>query len=171
MNSWISEHEYRESSEQISLAGLTLNVAFLHEIKQDSNEPEESIVRIGNFLNQQIFLNLRLVVDQLSRLRDELKAYFALEEFYGYFESARETNPKVCTHAEGLRRQHETLFLEVCELVEMAEAAFYNETAEAEIQPAITAGFQAFVQNFRCHEQEELELMMRLCNEDIGVGD
>ena len=62
-------------------------------------------------------------------------------------------------------------YLELCELIEMAESALYRESSIESVWPALTVGFHSFVQNFNEHEQAELELMMRLCNEDVGVGD
>lgn len=172
MNSWLTEQDFRESREDsVTLPGLTLNVAFLHDIKHDTEKPEEIISDLKGLLSEKTEIEPSQLVALLSHLRDELETYFALEEFYGYFASAKTTHSRVSIRAESLKCQHEQIFLDVCELVDMAEGALYRETPIEPSLPAIVAGFHSFVQNFHCHEQEEFDLMMQLCNDDFGVGD
>ena len=171
MNSWLTEQDLRDSREDVKTwPGLTLNVAFLNDIKQDTEKPDELIGELKRLLMRSEFGEPSRLVFLLSRLRDELETYFALEEFYGYFDSAKTSHSRISLQAEGLQSQHETIYLEVCELVEMAESALYREKPIEQSWPAIVAGFHSFVQNFHSHEQQEQELMMQLCNDDLGVS-
>jgi len=172
MSSWLTEQDFRDLREDMSVwPGLTLNVAFLHDIKQDSEKPEEIIGQLKGLLSQRTWVEPAPLVSLLGRLRDELETYFALEEFYGYFRTAKLIHPCVSTRAEDLQSQHEQIYLDVCELNELAESALYREATMEQTMPAIIAGFHSFVQSFQCHEQEEFELMMKLCNDDLGGGE
>ena len=170
MSLWLTEEEFR--SDRVAAQQITLNVAFLQEIKDDNVGLKSTIAHLENALSQNQSPQPRLLVDKLSDLRDELETHFTLEEFYGYFQPARESHSQVNIRASELRQQHETIYLEVCELVDLAESILYREWPMAnKAHSAITAGFHAFVQHFNDHEQQEMELMMKLCNEEIGVGD
>lgn len=172
MSSWLTEQDFRDlQDDPANWPGLTLNVAFLNDIKQDSENPEKVLGEIRTALSRPAEVKPSQLVSMLGQLRDELETYFALEEFYGYFRSAREVHSRVSNRAEDLRTQHEQIFLDLCELIELAESALYREATLETALPAITAGFLSFVQSFQNHEQEEQELMMQLCNDDIGVGD
>jgi hypothetical protein len=172
MSSWLTEQDFRKTQEKITaFPGLTLNVAFLQDIKQDTEKPEEIIGEIRSLLSQGADVKPAELVSQLGRLRDELETYFALEEFYGYFQSAKLTYPRVSNRAERLQTQHETLYLDLCQLIEQAERTLYGESVLEKSLPDIVTGFHAFVQSFNLHEQEEFDLMMKLCNDDLGVGD
>ena len=172
MSIWLTEQDWRElRQEQSEYPGLTLNVAFLNEIKQDSQKPAEIIGELRYLIAEDHSLDPREMVTALGNLRDELETQFALEEFYGYFQSARVTHPYVSVRTERLKTQHEVMYLDLCELVELAESALYRESPLEKTWSAIADGFRSFVQSYNQHEQEEFELMMRLCNDEIGVGD
>ena len=172
MSTWITEQDFRDLRDDDSVwPSLTLNVAFLHDIKQDTEKPDEIIGELKILLSDKTLIDPAELVSLLGRLRDELETYFALEEFYGYFKQAKMIQPRVSNRAEDLRTQHEQMFLDVCELNELAESALYRETPLEQSLPAIVTGFHSFVQSFHYHEQEEFDLMMQLCNLDIGVGD
>ena len=172
MSIWVTEQDLRESQNELcALPGLTLNVAFLNEIKLDNERPRRLISRLQNLLSCPYPVEPRSLVDSLGRLRDELETHFALEEFYGYFESALLIDSQISARASDLKSQHETIYLDLCELLDMAECVLYGEADIENVWTALVAGFHSFMQTFNQHEQAEEELMMRLCNEDIGVGD
>ena len=169
MSIWLTESDLRE--DVAGLQQLTLNVAFLADIKEDSVRPRELIEIVQTRLDAHRPEAIRRLAEDLGQLRDELETHFALEEFYGYFESAELSHPQISSRADRLKSQHEVLFLDLCELVELADGASYGETDPRKSIPAIQAGFEKFVQEFNRHEQEEHDLMMRLCNDEIGEGD
>ena len=96
MSVWLSESEYRQSDPVA--AGLTINVAFLQEIKDDHVEFRERLEGTRQHFSSLTESQKKRPVDTarlLGELRDELETYFALEEFYGYFQNAAVTNPSV----------------------------------------------------------------------------
>jgi hypothetical protein len=171
MSVWLSEKEFRQSG--AASAGVTINVAFLQEIKTDFG--------FRDLLNQ-AYLKLKphdpeervsphVAANLLSDLRDEMETYFALEEFYGYFGESAVNNPNVSKKAVELRSDHEKLFLRLSDLVETAQQIVYHEAGPEVCIEDVADGFEQLCMDLAEHEQAEMELMMRLCNEDIGVGD
>ncbi len=175
MSTWLSETEYRQSGAES--AGVTINVAFLQEIKTDfgfrevlnevfrqlkPDDPKHSLR--GNKATP------KQAAELLSNLRDELETYFTLEEFYGYFSQSKVSNPRVSQKANHLQLEHETLFVELNNLVELAEQVLYREVRNVSVEQ-IADQFEEFCKRLADHEQNEMVLMMRLCNEEIGVGD
>ncbi len=169
MSFWLTEREFR--SDRVAHQ-LTLNVAFLQEIKDDNVQLKSLVTQLKDTFSTNKVVPTRWMVDRLNELRDALETHFALEEFYGYFQPAHESQSKIGTQANRLQSQHETIYLEVCELVDLAESILYREAPPIKkSHAAIVNGFNRFVEHFRAHEQEEMELMMQLCNQEIGVGD
>ena len=171
MSTWLSETEFRQSGAES--AGVTINVAFLQEIKEDF-EFRNQLNHVYSQLNPKDVDDrppIKVVADLLDELRDELKTYFALEEFYGYFGQAKVDNPCVSKKAGELRGDHEKLFLQLSEVVEMSQQIVYDEAGPDLTLERVAEGFEKFCVDFTHHEQAEMDLMMQLCNEDLGVGD
>ena len=172
MSTWLSEKEYQQSGAES--AGVTINVAFLSEIKEDFGFRDllkEVQGRLKPSAPLETTLSAQVAAQILSELRDELETYFALEEFYGYFGFAAAENPKISQEAAQLRTGHETLFLELSAVVDLAYQAVYRESIPEVTLDQIGDQFERFCINLAHHEESEMHLMMRLCNEDIGVGD
>lgn len=172
MSTWLSEKEYQQSGAES--AGVTINVAFLSEIKQDFGFRgllNEVYLRLNPETPLEKPVTAQVAAQILSELRDELETYFALEEFYGYFGLNTAENPKVSQDATKLRAGHESLFLELSAVVELAHQVVYREAGPDVTLDHIAEQFERFCINLAHHEQSEMDLMMRLCNEDIGVGD
>ena len=172
MSTWLSEKEYQQSGAES--AGVTINVAFLSEIKEDFGFRDllkEVHGRLKPSAPLEVPLSAQVVAEILSELRDEMETYFALEEFYGYFGFATAENPKISQEAAQLRTGHETLFLELSDVVELAHQVVYREVTPEVTLDQIGEQFERFCVNLAHHEESEMHLMMRLCNEEIGVGD
>lgn len=168
MSIWLTEKEYRRSGAAAS--GVTINIPFLREIKQD-NLPVRQQTKI---LNQRLAsgkLSPREAVESLGFYRDALETYFSLEEFYGYFKNASAINPTITAQAKALTGEHETLFLRLNELIELAEQIVYHECDHNTTLSIVADKFSDYADQFESHEQREMELMMRMCNEEFGVGD
>lgn len=150
---------------------LTLNAAFLSEIKQDNIQFRQLIDSIADALNVEAKVRPRVLAELLERLRDEMDSHFALEEFYGYFDSAALVNPQVNSKATMLREQHVDLSVELNGLLEETERIVYQERPQGRSLDEIIDAFLDFHRAFMSHEDQEMELMMRLANEEIGVGD
>ena len=171
MTTWLSEKEYLQSG--AGSAGVTINVEFLSEIKEDFDFRSllnEVYHRLQPEDPSQRLVSAQESVEILSDLRDALETYFALEEFYGYFGLSTPDNPSVGQQAVQLRSEHEALFLELCAVVELAHQFLYRETHGVTLDQ-VGHQFERFCINLAHHEQSEMDLMMRLCNEEIGVGD
>ena len=167
MSTWLTEREYLPS--EAIASGITINVAFLQEIKQETIELRELIESVATTLSRAPFPSPRCIMELMYRVREELETYFALEECYGYFDQAAVLNPSVSACAEQLKSEHEQLFLNFNDVVELIEQIVYRETHATLAD--VSAAFDEFRAQFDLHEQCEMELMLRLCNEDLGVGD
>ena len=168
---WLSEQEYRLSGAEAT--GITFNVAFLLEIKSDFGF-RDLLQRVQSQLCPEpdtVLVSPRQAADLLSDLRDELETYFALEEFYGYMEDAAIENPPVSQAAAGLKDDHESLYLELSRVIEMAQQLVYQECGPEFTVVSLGQEFARFHENLMRHEEAEMNLMMTLCNEDFGVGD
>ena len=170
----LTELEFQNDVELSSC--LSINVAFMNEIKDDHVELRHCLsgldsVLIGPIGQEFAIDQSRQLVDRFHQLRDALETYFALEEFYGYFQSASQTNSQVATKSLQLFREHELLYLHACRLVEYAERVLYGEVKLEGSIEFIRVAYRDFYRRFHEHEQTEAELMMRFCNEEIGVGD
>jgi hypothetical protein len=166
---FLSEQEYRQSGAEAT--GVTFNVAFLREIKIDYGF-RELLTRVYNRLKPETGppASPREASDLLADLRDELETYFALEECYGYFSDAEVKNPPVSRKAIDLKGDHERLYLELSEVVEMAMRLVYQECGPEITVATIAETFEEFCKHLAAHEQAEMNLVMALCNEDFGVG-
>ncbi|MEL7499896.1 MAG: hemerythrin domain-containing protein [Planctomycetota bacterium] len=170
MSSWLSETEFRQAG--ADAVGITINVAFLQEIKADYDFRQllnDTYLQLGE--RTMGWVSPRVAAELLENLRDELETYFALEEFYGYFTDAEVVNPCVGQTANQLRTDHQELFIQLNELVELAQQITYREIGPETTVADVFEQFETFCKDLAHHEQAEMDLMMRLCNEDIGVGD
>jgi len=151
---------------------LTVNAAFLQEIKEDNRQLRELLQQTLNLFSapRRARVSPRDIVDQLWRLRDQLAMHFALEDAYGYFEDAVDQAPRLSGKAEALHRQHEDLFTAICDLVEEAEQLMYHERPDGK-QTELAVVFYSFHARFQEHETRENELILEAFDDDIGVGD
>lgn len=151
---------------------LTVNAAFLQEIKQDNVELRDLL---GDLSQQLLQRRPRLggsreLVELLGRLRDQLAIHFALEEAFGYFDDAVDVAPRLSERAEQLRLEHDMFFRDVCGICEQAEQLLYDETSSRTLRQIATR-FAAFYNALEQHEARERELIMEAFDDDIGVGD
>lgn len=151
---------------------LSVNAAFLREIKEDNRRLHELWDEAAALLGAgpPHSPSPRKVAETLGALRDQLALHFALEEAYGYFEDAIDVAPRLSERAEELRSQHGALFVELCGIVDRAEQWLYQETAR-DAAPAIAGRFGRFLRELKEHESRENALIMEALNDDVGVGD
>lgn len=166
---WLSEAEFRQAGAEA--IGVTINVAFLNDIKTDFDFREQLNKTYFELSEEQLQpLSPHAAANLLADLRDELETYFSLEEFYGYFSEADIVNPCVSHAAVDLRGEHRTLYLELHDIVELATQIAYREIGPENTSADVFQQFEQFCMKLARHEQAEMDLMMRLLNEDIGVG-
>ena len=151
---------------------LTINAAFLQEIKEENRDLRQVLEDcVAGFGGQGgAPAEPKRLVELLVKLRDQLAMHFALEEAYGYFDEATQVTPQLSDRALKLRAQHGDLFLEIGGLVERAEQMLYHEQA-VERMATIAAEFARFHSRLRDHEDRETEMIVEVLHEEIGCGD
>jgi len=151
---------------------LALNAAFLQEIKEDNRQLRQLLCATETIFSDlgDVFPAHQDVVELLWRLRDQLAMHFALEDAYGYFDDAIAEAPRLSERAKVLRREHDDLFLQICELVEEAEQLLYGECSIRH-RALLAERYLAFHIAFHRHEALENELILQAFDDDIGVGD
>jgi len=160
----------------IATATITINAAFLQEIKEDSQGLHRLLHDALHLVSPQLVslqhahVSRRALVDLLGELRDQLGLHFALEEAYGYFEDALSADPQLSRRADALRGQHRELFLEVCGLEEKAEQLLYHEACASRLRE-ISAGYHAFYERFVDHESRENDLILQAFADDMAADD
>jgi hypothetical protein len=168
MTTWLTEKEYRQSG--ATAVGMTINVAFLEEIKTDFDF-RSTLNKVYQQVNQRPNASAPDIARWLSQLRDQLETYFALEEFYGYLEQDEVTNIGVSKMVAKKTKEHESLFLQLSAVVDVAEQIVYHECSSDLTIIEVRSQFHRFCEALADHEQDEMELIMQMFNEDIGVGD
>ncbi len=168
MTTWLTEKEYRQSG--ATAVGMTINVAFLEEIKTDFDF-RSTLNKVYQQVNQRPNASAPDIARWLSQLRDQLETYFALEEFYGYLEQDEVTNIGVSKKVAKKTKEHESLFLQLSAVVDVAEQIVYHECSSDLTIIEVRSQFHRFCEALADHEQDEMELIMQMFNEDIGVGD
>ncbi|KAA5540014.1 hemerythrin domain-containing protein [Roseiconus nitratireducens] len=149
---------------------LTVNAAFLKEIKDDNRHLKELWDRLIPMLShgETAKNHWSELIDGLACLRDQLALHFSLEEAYGYFEEAIDAAPHLSLKAEALRGEHADLFSQVRDL---ADAIVDVDSERMEKLEKFLARFDRFRRGFERHEEEELRLILQSFDDDIGVGD
>lgn len=152
---------------------VTINAAFLREIKEDNQRLKELLAELREVLGERgspEWLTRYALIEKLGNFRDQLATHFALEEAFGYFDEPLKAAPQLAERAEELRQQHADLFVRLCRLVDQAEDDYQREPHERAFR-LIAERFHQFDADLQVHEQAENELIMEAFNADIGVGD
>jgi hypothetical protein len=151
---------------------ISINPAFLQEIKEDHHELRQLMHHTSAMLNRPRWMATELdrLTELCTKLRDQLAMHFSLEEAYGYFEDAVSVAPHLSRRAEQLRGEHYTLFSQFCQLTELAEALRYEGQDEATLGRLVD-GYRDFAMRLYEHEANETELILAAFNEDLGAGD
>jgi len=154
------------------LSTLTVNVAFLREIKEASEELWQLLDNLKSLRMRPISIHMhpRHAVELLEQLQDQLALYFTLEEYYGYFKDPMEVDPRLSERADALRTEHQTLYLDLCGIVDRAERLL-DQRKLASLTRHIVLRFGAFHEQLKSHETREDELIIESLDDDIGVGD
>lgn len=150
--------------------GLTINAAFLKDIKDDNRDLKilmDTILPLAQ--HQQTAANhWPELIGLFADLRDQLALHFSLEEAYGYFDDAVGSAPQLSSSAEQLRNEHPLLFERIRDLADRA----LEIPADSEEKVArFLQEYESFRQSFDAHEEAELKLILDAIDDDIGVGD
>ncbi len=151
---------------------ISINAAFLQEIKDDHHELRQLMHHTGAMLERPEWMTIEYdrLADFFEKLRDQLAMHFSLEEAYGYFEDALAVAPRLSRKADQLRSQHGELYAQLCALAERAEQLLYHETSDTAVAQ-LAADYRGFCEAFHEHERRENDLILRAIDEDLGGGD
>lgn len=159
---------------------LTVNAAFLKDIKDDNRDLKILIDRMKVLTQplQAAANHWPELIQLFADLRDQLALHFGLEEAYGYFDLAIDSDAELSICADTLRSQHAGLFEEVRHLAEAAAEACTGDEPIEGVTPEVTTAqekilrrFETFLHQFNNHEEAELKLILDALDDDIGVGD
>jgi hypothetical protein len=156
----------------IALRTISINAAFLQEIKEDHHELRQLMHHVAVMFDHAgpVEFEYARMVEMLGKLRDQLALHFSLEQAFGYFDDAISAAPHLSRRAEQLRAEHGTLFSELGCVVEAAEKLLYHETPSAALAHVATS-YLVFDQHFHDHEARESELILAAFDDDLNGGD
>jgi hypothetical protein len=158
------------SQSSVSTKQVTVNAAFLKEIKEDNQHLKQLWDRLLPLveLPQTARNHWPELIESFAELRDQLALHFSLEEAYGYFDEAIDIAPQLSTLAHCLRDEHSQLFATARDLVDEAMDAKFDIDGDI---IRIVDLFQKFRRQFERHEEAELKLILHAMDDDIGGGD
>jgi len=156
----------------IALRTVSINPAFLQEIKDDHHEIRQLMHHTSAMFERSgaAEIDYARLVEMFGKLRDQLAMHFSLEEAYGYFNDAISAAPHLSRRAERLRSQHSGLFGEACQLAESAEQISRRGHSDAELS-RLDGEYRRFSARFHEHESQECDLILEAFDDDIGTGD
>ncbi len=157
------------STTAIKTGSLTINAAFLKEIKDDNNDLSNLIDATFDALNSQEThrVNSRSLFDILSQIRDYLAMHFALEDEFGYFDDAVDVPFQLSCQADILKAQHEQFYSEICHIVEAAESLLHGKPKSVVMKRKVIEAFKGFYTRFQEHEEAERELVFESFQRDF----
>ena len=108
---------------QTTVSQITINAAFLQEIKEVNQELWQLLANLREVCASAWMVRQHTgqFIDMLAELRDQLALHFALEEAYGYFEQPAFCPPTMSELATQLRGEHRQLYVLATQLAEAGE--------------------------------------------------
>jgi hypothetical protein len=156
----------------ITSGTVTVNAAFLQEIKEDHRLLHDYLERTRDALSRPLLPveETAKLAELLARLRDQLAMHFTLEEAYGYFTEAVGVAPRLSNRAAELVAQHGPLYREIVAVAEAADVARHMNDEEFSTLK-LSRRFRAFLTTFLEHEENENSLIIDAFDQDLGTGD
>jgi len=151
---------------------VTINAAFLQEIKEVHVELWNALEQIRGFLSRRDWSDpeCRDLVSSLDRFRDLLNLCFTLEDAYGYFEDPVYVDARFSKRVGRLRAEHQTLDAEITRIGNHAERLLYNGRLSESID-GILSRLAAFCDQLKEHEAREKDLISEAFTHEVGCGD
>ncbi len=139
---------------------VTINAAFLQEIKEANSQVWESLYFLRlmareRYIGQQ---NMHQWVQKLTEFRRQLSTEFALEETYGYIPGAHHQHIAMGIDPAVALKQHKELYLHLLDVCEQVEESQYVGTIGRDFR-SHTAAFQEFDASLSEHERIESEMI------------
>ena len=152
-----------------SCARVTINSAFMQEIKEASGELWALLDRLAEFGSHPWLVrdHPKFAVDLVAQLQDQLALYFSLEEHYGYFEGPASVEPQFSEQATSLREEHRTMYLDICAILDRAERLL-DQHRLASLTQHIVVRLDAFCAQLKAHEKREQEMLLKVLDDGRG---
>ena len=140
---------------------VTINVAFLLEIKEENTELDRllSESRAAASKIAARGANWRQFLELLESLRDNVAMQFELEEAYGYFENPVFHTPDLGASTALLRDEHWVLYSELNTVIDHVKQRVYDEVQDVTPQQ-IAWELTAFCDNLLYHDTQEYTLIL-----------
>lgn len=151
---------------------ITINPAFLQEIKEDHHELRQLLHHTTAMLERSLIMRVEHVrlAELFNKLRDQLAMHFSLEEAYGYFNDAILEAPRLSRRAEILKSEHGELYSDLTRLADDAEQLRY-EDRPTQLLARLADEFSRFYTQFQEHEARECDMIQEAINDELGAGD
>jgi iron-sulfur cluster repair protein YtfE (RIC family) len=147
-------------TDSTTVVSTTVNPAFFQEIKDDNLELCKTTTALKRLLRQADRPMPGRLLGLLERLRDLLAMHFRLEEAYGYFQNPVVVDFEISTRAESLMSEHQTLYMQINDIVDHAEYIACVKTCRS-LWPQVVQRVTAFCDQLQEHEHREFELIMQ----------
>lgn len=147
----------------VPILAVTLNVAFLLEIKEENTELDRLLTETRAAASKIAAqgANWRQVMELLESLRDNVTMQFVLEEAYGYFENPAFYTPELGASAALLRDEHWILCSELKVVIAHVEERVHNEVLD--MTPLqIAQELIAFCDDLLYHDTQEYALILSI---------
>lgn len=153
----------------IKTGSLTINAAFLQEIKDDNVDMSDLLdATFDAFsIQESSKVQAKSLFDIMSQIRDYLAMHFALEDEFGYFDEAVDVPHQLSLQADVLKGQHEQFYAEICQIVEAAESTLHCNPQSAAMKQKIMDAYKSFYTRFQDHEEAERELVLESLQLDL----
>ena len=142
---------------------LAVNAAFLQEIKDDNRFLDELLLATRDALTHSNpwSVNVRALLELLRRLQNHLASHFSLEETFGYCDDAIDAPVEWSAEADAYRSQHASLYLDVCDMVEVVEGLLDHESISSfeRSMQRLSSSFMVFYRRIKQHDAGEKELV------------
>jgi predicted ATPase len=148
---------------------VTLNAAFLQEIKDDDEQLKTLLQQAREMCESDLLTSVPAsrFASLLAELREQLAMHFALEEAYGYFDDPVSVAPHLSEQVESLRLQHSQLYEEISRLAETSRDISRRNSDPRGVRQVADC-FLAFDSRLQDHEEAENKLIMQAYTVDIG---
>jgi hypothetical protein len=139
---------------------LTVNAAFMREIKEDDQQLWHILRRVRVTAARRPASEPRAseLIRLMHALRSHLQFRFQLEEDYGYIESFRIQTYSFEVSARTLHAEHRTLMEQWEDVIVRAES-LHQRGRWVDLATRIPLGIEVFHNQLRDHEQRELQLV------------
>lgn len=162
----------RESTRSTKPPKLTVNAAFLEEVKAIHSELWELLAHTRQMCQEfePAAQWQSQLAENMAQLRDLFAMQFSLEEGLGYFSEPAVVETSISARAAALRDDHRYLYEEISRISDWLDDLRYHGGLPGKMKE-IQIRFESFHDQIQTHEQKEQELIYDSYCNDLGTGD